>query len=471
MNNLEEDLNTSLVKWVALAVVAITSLVITFMMSAVNPALPAIGKEFTMNAVLLGWVVTAMTLPQAVILLPMGRLADIYGRKKIFMIGMSLFIVSTFLCAIASSGMMLVIFRLFQGISGGMVFGISVAIVTSVFPSEERGRALGINMAAGFIGLTAGPYLGGVLTETEYLGWRSIFYISAGLFLLTFFMILWKLKGEWSEAKGEKFDIPGSAVFIVSITLLLYGFTEIPSVMGFILAAVGLVGMVVFARLELNVESPILNIRVFQKNRVFVFSNIAMLIKYCAAFAISFLMSLFLQKIQGYSPSEAGAILVIISAVIVFFSPLAGRLSDKYEPRKVAALGMSLSFVAVLLLTFLNEGTPLWLIIIALVLSGLGVSFFASPNTNAIMGSVERQFFGVAAGTQGAMRSTGMMMSMGIVMILFSINIGEAGITPETYPAFLTSMRTAYIIFSILCFIGIFAQLAGNKPRQEQLKA
>lgn len=464
-----EDANTGLVKWVALAVVAITSLVITFMMSSVNVAVPVIGSHFNMDAVLLGWVVTAMTLPQAVMLLPMGRLADIYGRKKIFMIGMALFIVSTFLCAFASSGMMLVIFRVFQGISGGMVFGISVAIVTSVFPAEERGRALGINMAAGFIGLTAGPFIGGVLTE--YLGWESIFYISAALFLLSFFMILWKLKGEWSEAKGEKFDIRGSAVFVVSITLLLYGFTEIPSALGFILAVAGLLGMLAFARLELNRESPILNIRVFQKNRVFVFSNLAMLIKYCAAFAISFLMSIFLQYIHGYTPKEAGLVLVVISVVIVFVSPIAGRLSDKYEPRKVAALGMSFSFVAVLLLTFLNDGTPLWFILIALVLSGLGVGFFSSPNTNAIMGSVERQFFGVAAGAQGTMRSIGMMMSMGIVMILFSINIGDAEITPDKYPAFLASMRTAYIIFTALCFVGIFAQLAGNKQKQEQLKA
>jgi EmrB/QacA subfamily drug resistance transporter len=459
-----EDENTGFVKWVALAVLAITSLVITFMMSAVNVAVPKIGPEFEMGAVLLGWVVTAMTLPQAVILLPAGRLADIYGRKKIFMMGMALFIVSTFLCATATSGMMLVIFRVFQGISGGMVFGISTAIVTSVFPSEERGKALGINMAAGFIGLSAGPFLGGVLTQ--HLGWRSIFYISAALFLVSFFLILWKLKGEWSEAKGEKFDITGSAVFVVSITLLLYGFSDIPATLGIILTVVGVLGMMVFVRLEMKMKNPLLNIRVFQKNRVFIFSNLAMLIRYCAAFAISFLMSIFLQNIQGFEPSEAGAVLVVISVVIVFFSPIAGRLSDKHEPRKVAALGMAFSFVAVLLLIFINDRTSLWYIIPVLALSGLGVAFFASPNTNAIMSSVERQFFGVAAGTQGTMRSTGMMMSMGIVMILFSINIGEAGITPETYPAFLTSMRTAYIIFAALCFVGIFAQLAGNKPRK-----
>ena len=176
LKDMVEDENTGMCKWVALIISAITSSVITFMMSAVNVAVPRIGDDFQMEAVLLGWVVTAMTLPQAVLLLPFGRIADIYGRKKIFIYGMVLFIVSTFLCAIASSGVMLVVFRFFQGISGGMVFGISTAIVTSIFPSNERGRALGISMAASFIGLTAGPFIGGGLTQPPR--WRSIFYFS-----------------------------------------------------------------------------------------------------------------------------------------------------------------------------------------------------------------------------------------------------------------------------------------------------
>ena len=460
---MEYKADNSIVKWVALLVIAITSTVITFMMSAVNIAVPMIGEQFKMEAVLLGWVVTAMTLPQAAILLPAGRLADIYGRKKLFIYGMGLFTVSTFLCGIAASGAMLVVFRVFQGISAGMVFGISTAIVTSIFPSEERGRALGINMAASFVGLTAGPFLGGVLTQ--HFGWRSIFHISAFLFLVALLLILWKLKGEWAEAKGERFDFIGSAIFAISVVLLLYGFTSLPATLGIILTIVGIIGILAFARLEIKIENPILNIGLFRKNRIFIFSNLTMLIRYCAAFATSFLMSIFLQYIKGFSPQIAGLILVTTSVVIVIVSPFAGRLSDRYEPRRVAALGMVFSFFAVLLFVFVNEGTALWIIVFALALSGLGVAFFSSPNTNAIMSSVKRQFFGVAAGTQGTMRSTGMMMSMGIVMILFSIFIGETGIIPENYPAFLMSMKLAFIIFSVLSFGGIFAQLVGDKSR------
>lgn len=460
----EEVKYSGLVKWAALAILAITSLVITFMMSAVNVAAPVIGKEFQMEAVLLGWVVTAMTMPQAVILLPAGRLADIFGRKKIFTYGMVLFTVSSFLCGIAGSGILLIVFRVFQGISGGMVFGISTAIVTSIFPTEERGRAFGINMSASFIGLTAGPFIGGVLTQ--HLGWRSIFFISAFLFLVALLLILWKLKGEWSEAKGEKYDGIGAAVFVVSMTLLLYGFTKIPAVHGIILVVVGILGILAFVWRERKTVSPLLDLDLFRSNPIFVYSNIAMLIKYCAAFAISFLMSVFLQYIKGFTPQIAGLILVTTSAVIVIASPVAGRLSDKFEARKVAALGMALSLISLLLLIFLNADTALWLIIVILAISGLGVSFFASPNTNAIMGSVDRKFFGVAAGTQGSMRSTGMMLSMGIVMILFSVIIGKAGITPETYPEFLTSMRLAFIIFAVLCFAGIFIQLGGGRKIQ-----
>jgi EmrB/QacA subfamily drug resistance transporter len=462
---MEEDTSSGLVKWVALIILAVTSLMITFMMSAVNVAVKTIGEDLAMEAVLLGWVVTAMTLPQAALLLPAGRLADIYGRKKIFIFGMGLFTISSFLCAIANSGMLLVAFRVLQGISGGMVFGISVAIVTSIFPAEERGRAYGISMAASFLGLTSGPFLGGVLTQ--HLGWRSIFYISACLFLVSLLLVLWKLKGEWAEARGQRFDFVGSVVFSLSLIVVMYGFSVLTTVLGVVLFILGISGLLAFVRWEVKVESPIFNIGVFRKNTVFVFSNLAALINYSATYAATFFMSLYLQYIQGFSPQTAGLILMASSVIMTIFAPVAGRLSDRFEPRKVAAIGMALSGVALVLLIFLTEATAVWYIVTSLVVSGLGIASFSSPNTNAVMGSVERQFFGVASGTQGTMRSSGMMLSMGIIMILFSIYIGKAEIIPENYPAFLESSRVGFVIFAALCFGGVFAQLAGRKTRLE----
>jgi len=451
-------------KRVTLIIVSITVTVIAFMMSAITIALPTIGKEFAMEAVLLGWVVTAMTFPQAALLLPAGRLADIYGRKKVFFFGICIFVISSFLCATADSAVTLIAYRLIQGIGGGLVFGTGLAILTSVFPPGERGRAIGISSAAVFLGISAGPFLGGVLTQ--HLGWRSIFFLNAILYLVVIGLILWKLKGEWAEARGEKFDIVGSVVFGVSLVAMLYGLTVLPTTPGIVLIIAGFLGLLVFGRLEARTESPIFNVGLFRKNTVFVFSNLAMLVHICTAFAVIFFMSLYLQYNKGFVPQTAGLIMIAQPVCTTICTPVAGRLSDKVDPRIIAAIGMAVTFVSLVFFIFLTEATALGYIIAGLAVFGLGMGTFASPNANAIMSSVDKKFLGVASGTQGTMRSCGQILGMAIAMILFSIYIGKAQITPEYYPAFLTSMKVGFIIFAAICLSGVFAQLAGLKVRR-----
>jgi len=460
-----DGMSVGVSKRVTLVIASIAAFVGAFMFSSVNIALPTIGKEFATEAVLLGWVANATILAAAAVLLPVGRLADIYGRKKIFLYGTLLFAVSSFLCAISHSAISLIAYRILQGISAGMTMGISVAILTSVFPVEERGRAIGINVAAVYLGLSLGPFLGGVLTQ--HLGWRSIFFLSAFLCLVVAVLIFWRLKGEWAEARGERFDVVGSIVFGISLVVMIYGFTVLPTTLGFLLVVLGGLGMVAFVRWEAKVASPILNIGLFRKNTVFVFSNLATLINYSATFAAIFLLSFYLQYTKGFPPQTAGLILIAQPAVMAIVSPVAGRLSDRIEPRIIASVGMAFTCVALLLLVFLTEETALGFIIGSLVIFGLGAGFFSSPNTNAIMGSVAKKYLGVAAGVLGTMRTSGMTLSMGIVMILFSIYIGKAQITPEYYPAFLTTVKVSFVIFTALCFGGTFAQLAGRKARRE----
>lgn len=460
-----DGMSAGVSKRVTLIIASIAAFVGAFMFSSVNIALPAIGKEFATEAVLLGWVANATILAAAAVLLPAGRLADIYGRKKIFLYGTLLFAVSSFLCVISDSAISLIAYRILQGIGAGMTMGTSVAILISVFPVEERGRAIGINVAAVYLALSLGPFLGGVLTQ--HLGWRSIFILSAFLGLVVAVLIFWRLKGEWAEARGERFDVVGSIVFGISLVVMLYGFTVLPTMLGFLLVVLGGLGLLAFVWWEAKVASPILNVGLFRKNTVFVFSNLATLINYSATFAVIFLLSFYLQYTKGLPPQTAGLILVAQPAVMAIVAPVAGRLSDRVEPRIIASIGMAFSFVALVLFVFLTEETALGLIIGSLVIFGLGAGFFSSPNTNAVMSSVEKKFFGVASGTQATMRTCGMALSMGVVMILFSIYIGEAQITPEYYPAFLTSMKVGFIIFAALCFGGIFAQLAGRKARQE----
>jgi EmrB/QacA subfamily drug resistance transporter len=452
-------------KRVTLIIASTATFIGPFMFSGVNIALPTIGKEFAAEAVLLGWVANATILASAVVLLPAGRLADIYGRKKIFLYGMLLFAVSSLLCAISHSTISLIMYRVLQGIGGGMTFGTSVAILTSVFPAEERGRALGINVAAVYLGLSLGPFIAGVLTQ--HLGWRSIFFMGSFLCLVVVGLIFWRLRGEWAEARGEKFDVVGSIVFGISLLVMMYGFTVLPTILGFLLVLLGVLGMLAFVRWEAKVASPVLNVGLFRKNTIFVFSNLAALVNYSATFAITFLLSLYLQYTKGFPPQTAGLILIAQPAVMAIVAPVAGRLSDRIEPRIIASVGMAFTCVALLLFVFLTEETALGFIIGSLVIFGLGAGFFSSPNTNAIMGSVAKKYLGVAAGVVGTMRTSGMALSMGIVMILFSIYIGQAQIIPEYYPAFLTSVKVSFVIFTALCFGGIFAQLAGRKARQE----
>jgi EmrB/QacA subfamily drug resistance transporter len=464
---MEANGGTGANKKATLAIIIISIFISTIMMSAVHVALPTIGKEFAMEAVLLGWVITAMTLPQTAILLAAGRLADIYGRKKIFIYGMFLFTIATFLCSIAHSSGWLIVYRALQGVAAGLAFGTQMAIITSVFPGNERGRALGISAASGFFGLSIGPFLGGVLTQQ--LGWRSIFYLTGILSVVVITFIFWKMKGEWADARGEKFDVTGSVVFGISIVVAMYGFTLLPGVTGFILVLAGATGLLLFVRLESRTKNPIINLGLFRNNNVFVFSSLATLAHYCAVFAAIVLLSLYLQYTKGFSPQTTGTIMLIQPVFMASFSPVAGRLSDKIEPRKVASVGLTVTFLTFVTLAFVDETTSLGFIIIRLAFFGLGSGLFASPNSNAIMGSVERKFLGVASGTQGTMRSSGQMLGMGIVMIVFSIIIGNVQITPEYYPAFLTSARTGFAIFAAISLIGIFLQYFGGRAKETGL--
>jgi MFS family permease len=215
----------------------------------------------------------------------------------------------------------------------------------------------------------------------------------------------------------------------------------------------------------MKTESPIFDMNLFKQNRVFAYSNLAALINYSATFAVSFLLSLYLQYTKGFGPTKAGTILISQPIIQAIFSPFAGRLSDKIEPRIVASMGMALTAAGLFSLTFLTQDTTVTFIIASLILLGFGFALFSSPNTNAVMSSIDKRFYGVASGTLGTMRVIGMMLSMGMVMIIFSVYIGRIQITPEYYPLFLKSIKLAFVIFAFLCIGGVFASIVRGKVR------
>jgi EmrB/QacA subfamily drug resistance transporter len=448
-----------------LVVTTLSSFITPFMGSSINVALPSIGKQFQIDAVLLSWIATSYLLAAAISLVPFGRLADIYGRKKIFTLGIAAFTMTSFLCAFSSSAPMLILFRVFQGASSSMMFATAIAILTSVFPPQERGKALGINVAAVYIGLSLGPFLGGLLTQ--HLTWRSVFLVNIPLGLITICLVLWKLKGEWAEAKGERFDLPGAIIYGLALVFIMYGITLLPAMKSLWLILLGLLGFVAFVLWTSRVEHPVYNLNLFKSNRIFAFSCLAALLNYSATFAMSFLLSLYLQYIKALSPQSAGLILVAAPGVQAIFSPFAGRLSDKIEPRIVASIGMVLTTVGLFLFTFLHENSSQMSIIVRLIVLGLGFALFSSPNTNAIMGSVEKRFYGLASGSVGTMRLLGMMIRMGIATLVFALYLGRVQITVEYYPIFIKSVNVAFAVFAILCFGGIFSSMVRGKLRPD----
>jgi EmrB/QacA subfamily drug resistance transporter len=448
-------------KRIVLLIAVLAGFLTPFDGSAVNIALPAMGAEFHMDAISLSWIGTAYLLAAALFLVPFGKIADIYGRKRIFLYGIAIFTIASLVMTMVPTTNLLIVVRIFQGFGGALIYGTSVAILTSVFPPGERGKVLGIYITAVYFGLTIGPFLGGVLTQ--YLGWRSIFFVNVPLGLIACLLILWKLDGEWAECAGERFDYWGSVIYACSLVMVMYGFSIVPDPAGVALIVAGIIAGIVFTLYEMRIPMPVLDMRLLTKNRVFAFSNIAALINYSATFAVTFLLSLDLQYTKEFTPEMAGLILIVQPAIMTVVSPLAGRLSDRVDPQIVASIGMALTALGLFMLVFVIESTTLWYILACLLVLGAGLGLFSSPNTNAIMSAVEKRYYGVASGMNGTMRLMGQMFSMGIAMMIFAVVIGRVEITREFYPQFVTSMHYAFILFTVLCIFGIAASLMRGK--------
>ena len=456
-------MNPPLNKRTALAVTAAATFLTPFAATSINIALPSIGRDLAMDAILMSWVPTAYLLSAAMFLLPFGRIADIYGRKKIFVYGLAVFTLGSLLSGLAQSPRGLIFFRVIQGFGSSMIFGTAVAIVTSIFVEGERGKALGINVASVYLGQALGPFIGGFLTE--HLGWRSVFLVMVPLGIFLLVLIFTFLKQEWTGARGERFDWVGSFIYSLTLVAVMSGFSLLPRATGGLIIALGGCGLLAFILWESREKSPLLNINLFRRNRVFAFSNLAALLNFSAIFAVSFLLSLFLQYIKGYTPVHAGTILICQPATQALFSPFAGRLSDRMEPRILSSIGMTFTAAGLLLLIFLKEETGLAYIIPCLLLLGLGIALFSPPNTNAIMSSVEKRFYGVASGTTATMRVIGQMLSMGIATLIFALYIGPVQINGSSHPLFLKSLEAAFAVFAVLSIGGVFASLARGRLR------
>jgi EmrB/QacA subfamily drug resistance transporter len=446
-----------------LLVVALSSFLTPFAASSFNLALPSMGRELMLDAAFLSWLALSYLLASAVFLVPFGKLADMAGRRRVFLHGTLIFTASSLLLAFTTSKFFLLPLRVLQGLGSAMLFGTGPAILVSSSPEGGRGRLLGLNVASVYLGLSLGPSLGGFLTQR--LGWRSIFLANVILGLSIILLTLLWMRGEWRAAEGGSFDLLGSALYGLTLILLIYGLSSMPSAHALPIIAGGGLSALFFLSWELRVGNPVLEVRLFRRNRVFALSNLAALLNYGATSAVSFLMSLYLQYPRGFDPQTSGLILLSQPVVQALFSPLAGAFSDRFEARMLASAGMGLTTLGLYLLTYLDEATPVEFVALDLMVLGLGFALFSSPNMNAVMGSVERGFYGVASAVLGTMRLLGQMLSMSIATTILTAYIGGALIEPPIYPLLIQGMRASNMVFSILCLIGTIASMVRGGSR------
>lgn len=438
----------------------------TFLISSINIALPAIEKTFALDAIMLSWIITSFLLATGMFLLPVGKWGDVWGHGKLFKTGLLFFTVSSIWCVIAPSGITLIIGRFLQGV--GLAFSNTTgqALLVASFPTRTRGKVLGITVAAVYIGLALGPFIGGIVTQQ--IGWRSLFYIAVALgIIFSIISFIFIETDTPSHHNNKKIDAKGTVIFMLGLVALVYGASIIPSALGWTLLGGGAAGLILFWLVESRSPNPMLETTLFTRNKLFAYSNLAALINYTATFAIIFFLSLYLQKIQHLSPQEAGTIIISQPIMMALFSPIVGALSDKIQPRYFATAGMSVCTIGLIALAFLTPTTPLGVVIAILVWEGVGFALFSSPNMSTIMSSVDRSRYGQASGSASSMRVIGQIVSMSIVTIFFAFLFEDEAIRTVAQATFMKAMKWGFLTFAFINLFGIyFSFTRGNIDRE-----
>ena len=430
----------------------IVSFLVPYISSSINIALPEIGNAFTLNSIFLGWITTSYLLITGIFLIPFGKIADIYGKKKVITWGIIIFTLGSFSSAMAPSGGMLLLSRVIQSVGSAMIFGNVYSLIASVFPGKDQGKALSLSVGTAYVGLAIGPVLGGFLTE--FFGWRSIFLFSIPFGIAAIIAAL-KLKGEWIEAADDKFSVSSTSVLGLSLTGIIYGFSEITTTIGIISLVAGTVGVVIFIWLQTKVENPLIHPELLF-NRAYVINNVTSIVNYGPGILTTFLLTLYLQNIRDLSPNQTGLLLCVQSVFIAIFSILTGKLFDSMKSRHIAAIGMVLTAISLTILTFLGETTSFVIIVVALAILGSGYGLSAASSTEIAVEYVEKKFYGLSSASLNTMRVVGQLMGMGVTLAVLNIFIGNATLNPSNYTQFIAGAKIPFLIFAILCYVSIY---------------
>ncbi len=444
-------------KNIILLICTVLNFIAVFAANAVNIIIPTIATEFHMSNIVQNWITIIFFLVMAMLSIPAGQISGKYGLKKVTVISSALFIVISLVNVVVTSSMEFLICRLMLGLVLAFINVTSMAMVVSAFEPQERGKALGLNITGVYIGLSLSPFLGGVLNYQ--LGWRSVILFSVP-FLIAIIVLLLRMDDEWITFRGIPLDLKGSLTYIIGIALFVYGFTILNDVSGVVLTVLGVIILIVFAFIELRQNNPVFDIK-FLKNRRFLSANLASLCAYLSTFAVTTILNYHLQYIDGFDSQTTGIILLVAPICQVIFAPIAGKLADKYVPQILAAVGMGLGTVSLLLFSTLNYETSLGFLVISMIIYGVGFGLFSPPNTSVIMGSVPPKDTSVASASVSTVRTVGQAMSMGILTLIFAFVMGNVPIVEEYYPLLMSSCRITCLICVGLCLASVFASLVG----------
>ena len=433
-----------------------------FAVNAIVVVIPTIAIEFQMSNIVQNWITIIFFLVVAVLSVPAGQISGKYGLKKVTIISVILFIIISVINVLVTSSQQFLACRFVLGIALSFINVTSMAMVVSAFNEKERGKALGVNITAVFVGLSLSPVLGGIFNY--HFGWRFVVLFNVPFLVVILILLLTKIDDEWITFPNIPIDLKGSLFYGLGMVLFIYGFTILNELSGIILTVLGILILLIFGFIELKQDYPVFDMRLF-KNRQFLSSNFAALSAYLATFAVTTIINYHLQYIKGFDSQTTGIILLIAPLCQVIIAPIAGRLSDKYVPQILAGIGMALGTVSLILFSFLNFNTSLEFLLISMVIYGVGFGLFSPPNTNVIMSSVPPQDTSVASAAVSTMRTIGQVMSLGILTLVFAFIMGNVPIIEKYYPLLIQSCQITCLICVMLCIISVFASVVGIKSK------
>jgi EmrB/QacA subfamily drug resistance transporter len=449
-------------KWWTLGAVALGLFMIMLDNTIVNVALPSMERDLGIAVSELEWIVSGYALTFAVMMLTGGKLADMFGRRRIFIVGLAIFTVSSLACGLAGSASMLIGARVVQGIGAALMNPATLSIITATFPPAERGRAIGLWVGVSAVALAIGPLVGGVITE--HVDWSWIFFINVPVGALAILAARIFIDESRDTSAEQRLDLPGllsSAIGLFALTFALieadrYGWTS-SLILG--LFAVAIAGFAAFVVLERRQRVPMLDVSLFRQS-TFAGANTAMLLTAFAMFGMLFFLSLYMQNVLGFSATQAGAAFLPMTIMITLIAPTAGRLSDRLGSRWLMGGGLTLIGIALLLFSRLDAHSSYWSILPALIIAGLGLSLAMTPTTAAVMASVPVDKAGVGSAVLNSFRQVGGSLGVAVIGAIVTSQIVVLPGSPHYADQFVSGMHTGFHVSAAMALIGALVAVA-----------